>query len=52
MLLIPIGHPGKSKEISLSPYNQDYGKWEKEVTEQLGYCIIYQKVILDIYKIR
>lgn len=32
-----IGHPGKSAETSLSPYNQDYGKWAKEVIAQLGY---------------
>ncbi|MDE5598150.1 MAG: alpha/beta hydrolase [Lachnospiraceae bacterium] len=32
-----IGHPGKSAEVSLSPYNRDYGKWGKEVIEQLGY---------------
>lgn len=32
-----IGHPGKSSEVSLSPYNQDYGKWGKEVIEKLGY---------------
>lgn len=32
-----IGHPGKSDEVSLSPYNQDYGKWASEVIGQLGY---------------
>lgn len=32
-----IGHPGKSDEVSLSPYRQDYGKWGKEVIEKLGY---------------
>lgn len=32
-----IGHPGKSAETSLSPFNQDYGKWVKEVIEKLGY---------------
>lgn len=32
-----IGHPGKSVETSLSPFNQDYGKWAKEVIEKLGY---------------
>lgn len=32
-----IGHPGKSAETSLSPFHQDYGKWAKEVIEQLGY---------------
>lgn len=32
-----IGHPGKSAEVNLSPYNQDYGKWASEVIDQLGY---------------
>lgn len=32
-----IGHPGKSAETSLSPFNQDYGKWVKEVIEKLGF---------------
>ncbi|MGN0638627.1 MAG: alpha/beta fold hydrolase [Huintestinicola sp.] len=32
-----IGHPGKSAEVSLSPYNQDYGKWAGEVIRLLGY---------------
>lgn len=32
-----IGHSGKSAETSLSPFNQDYGKWVKEVIEKLGY---------------
>lgn len=32
-----IGHPGKSDEASLSPYNYDYGKWAKEVIETIGY---------------
>lgn len=32
-----IGHPGKSAEISLSPFNQDYGKWAEQVIEKLGY---------------
>lgn len=32
-----IGHPGKSAEVSLSPYNQDYGKWASEVISGLGY---------------
>lgn len=32
-----IGHPGKSAEKSLSPRNQDYGKWASEVIEALGY---------------
>lgn len=32
-----VGHPGKSAEISISPFNQDYGKWAKEVIEKLGY---------------
>ncbi|MBQ3841357.1 MAG: alpha/beta hydrolase [Ruminiclostridium sp.] len=32
-----IGHPGKSAEVSLSPYNYDYGKWAGEVVSQLGY---------------
>ncbi|MDE7299606.1 MAG: alpha/beta hydrolase [Lachnospiraceae bacterium] len=31
-----IGHPGKSAETSLSPFNHDYGKWGREVIEQLG----------------
>ncbi len=26
-----IGHPGKSAEVSLSPRNQDYGKWAIDV---------------------
>ena len=32
-----IGHPGKSAEKSLSPHNQDYGKWASEVITLLGY---------------
>lgn len=32
-----IGHPGKSAERSLSPHNQDYGRWASEVITQLGY---------------
>ena len=32
-----IGHSGKSAETSLSPFNQDYGKWVKEVIEKLGF---------------
>lgn len=32
-----IGHPGKSAEVSLSPYNYDYGKWAAEVIEKLEY---------------
>ena len=32
-----IGHPGKSAEISLSSYNQDYGKWVISVIRALGY---------------
>lgn len=32
-----IGHPGKSAETSLSPFNQDYGKWAGEVIKKLGY---------------
>ena len=32
-----IGHPGKSAEVSLSPYNYDYGKWVSEVIDALGY---------------
>lgn len=32
-----IGHPGKSAEASLSPYNQSYGKWAIEVIEALKY---------------
>lgn len=32
-----IGHPGKSAEVSLSPYNQDYGKWAADVIKGLGF---------------
>lgn len=32
-----IGHPGKSAEVSLSPRNQDYGKWAVDVIKGLGY---------------
>lgn len=32
-----IGHPGKSAEVSLSPRNQDYGKWAAEVIKGLGF---------------
>lgn len=32
-----IGHPGKSAEISLSPYRLDYGKWAVSVINSLGY---------------
>lgn len=32
-----IGHPGKSAEVSLSPRNQDYGKWAVEVIKGLGF---------------
>ena len=32
-----IGHPGKSAEVSLSPRNNDYGKWAGEVIGALGY---------------
>lgn len=32
-----IGHPGKSAEVCLSPYHQEYGKWASEVITQLGY---------------
>lgn len=32
-----IGHPGKSTEVSLSPRNQDYGKWAVEVIKGLGF---------------
>lgn len=32
-----IGHPGKSAEVSLSPYNYNYGKWASEVVSALGY---------------
>lgn len=32
-----IGHPGKSAEISLSPYGYDYGKWASEVIYGLGF---------------
>lgn len=32
-----IGHPGKSTEVSLSPRNDDYGKWAGEVISALGY---------------
>lgn len=35
-----IGHPGKSAEVSLSPFNYDYGKWAGEVISQLGYSSI------------
>lgn len=31
-----IGHPGKSAEVSLSPRNQDYGKWAVDVIKGLG----------------
>lgn len=29
-----IGHPGKSAQVSLSPRNNDYGKWAGEVIDQ------------------
>lgn len=32
-----IGHPGKSAEASLSPRNQDYGKWAVDVIKGLGF---------------
>lgn len=32
-----IGHPGKSAEVSLSPRNNDYGKWAGEVIDALKY---------------
>lgn len=32
-----IGQPGKSAEIVLSPKNLDYGKWAKQVIEQLHF---------------
>ncbi len=32
-----IGHPGKSAEVSLSPYNYDYGKWAGEIITLLGF---------------
>ena len=32
-----VGHPGKSAEVSLSPYNYDYGKWAGELIAKLGY---------------
>ena len=32
-----IGHPGKSAETTLSPYNYDYGKWASEVISGLGF---------------
>ena len=32
-----IGQPGKSAEVSLSPYNYDYGKWAGEIVERLGF---------------
>ncbi|MDE5931071.1 MAG: alpha/beta hydrolase [Lachnospiraceae bacterium] len=32
-----IGHPGKSAEVSLSPHNQDYGKWAVDVIKGLGF---------------
>ncbi len=35
-----IGHPGKSAENSLSPSNQDYGKWTSEVITNIGYSTI------------
>ena len=35
-----IGHPGKSAEVTLSPYNYDYGKWAGDVISKLGYSSI------------
>lgn len=32
-----IGHPGKSAETSLSPYNHDYGEWAVIVIKSLGF---------------
>lgn len=32
-----IGHPGKSAEVSLSPRNQEYGKWAIDVIKGLGF---------------
>jgi len=32
-----IGHPGKSAEVSLSPFNYDYGRWAGEIISKLGY---------------
>ena len=32
-----IGHPGKSAEHSLSPYDQSYGKWAVDVIHGLNY---------------
>ena len=32
-----IGHPGKSAEVSLSPFNYDYGKWVGEIISKLRY---------------
>lgn len=32
-----IGHPGKSAETSLSPYNHDYGEWAVSVIKSLGF---------------
>lgn len=32
-----IGHSGKSAEVSLSPRNQDYGKWAVDVIKGLGF---------------
>lgn len=32
-----IGHPGKSAETTLSPNNDDYGKWASEVITNLGF---------------
>lgn len=32
-----IGHPGKSAEVSLSPRNQEYGKWAVDVIKGLGF---------------
>lgn len=32
-----IGHPGKSDQVSLSPWNYSYGKWASEVIDRLGF---------------
>lgn len=32
-----IGHPGKSAEVCLSHKGYDYGKWAREVIDEIGY---------------
>ncbi|MDE7439064.1 MAG: alpha/beta hydrolase [Clostridia bacterium] len=32
-----IGHTGKSADVSLSPYNHDYGNWAVEIIRALAY---------------